>query len=68
MLGLELNMTHYGEHFAFALFLRENPLVIGQINDDTTGVNINKLETFYVVVKIKYSNPLHKEENDNRVA
>jgi hypothetical protein len=36
MLGLELNMTHYGEHFAFALFLRENPLVIGQINDDTT--------------------------------
>jgi hypothetical protein len=43
-------------------------LVIGQINDDTTGVNINKIETFYVVVKIKYSNPLHKEENDNRVA
>jgi len=25
-------MTHYGEHFAFTLFLRENPLVIGQVS------------------------------------
>ena len=43
-LGFELNMTHYGEHFA--LFLSENPLVIEQIKKEILMLQSNLVGLF----------------------